>query len=222
MIKSDYGLSKGRATTEQVKSWESLIAMNDEEFESALDTVFPSGRQTQPSFWNNEAFNNPAQPVVGICWYEACAYCVWLSVSTGQDYHLSTEAQWEAAARGLEARSYAYGGNYDSARCNTFETHIRRTTPIGIFPSGKTPQGVTDLTGNTWDWTRSAYQSYPYKADAGRENLIATDDTRRVCRGSSWLHLQALAQASYRFLHFPNARSYDLGFRIVCNSPLLN
>ena len=125
--------------------------MSDDAFETLLAEWYPSGRQTQPAYWNDDAFNNPAQPVVGMCWFEARAYCAWLSAQTGQTFRLPTEAEREAAARGGQRRRYtlwggqrrryAFGNNFDAARCNTFETHIRRTTPIGVFPGGKTPTG---------------------------------------------------------------------------------
>ena len=115
-----------------------------------------------PRFWDDPDFNNPAQPVVGVCWYEARAYCAWLSAQfsplpAGEGlgvraaFRLPTEAEWEAAARGLgKGRTFAYRGKFDAARCNTFESHIRRTTPVGVFPGGETPEGVVDLCGNVW------------------------------------------------------------------------
>jgi formylglycine-generating enzyme required for sulfatase activity len=93
----------------------------------------PSGRQAKPGDWNDPAYNHPAQPVVGISWYEARAYCAWLSAQTGRVYRLPTEAECQAAARGLEGRRYAWGNEFDAARCNSFETHVRGTTPIGVF-----------------------------------------------------------------------------------------
>ena len=125
--------------------------MSDDDFETLLDTWYPPGRQAQPEYWNDDAFNNPAQPVVGICWFEAGAYCAWLSAQTGETFRLPTEAEWEAAARGTAARRYAFGDDFDATYCNTFETHVRRTTPIGVFPGGETSEGLVDMTGNTWD-----------------------------------------------------------------------
>ena len=171
--------------------------MSDDDFEALLDEWYPAGRQTQPERWNDDAYNNPAQPVVGICWFEARAYCAWLSAQTGQRFRLPTEAEWEAAARGLPGRRYAFGDNFDPASCNTFETHIRSTTPIGVFPGGETPEGLVDMTGNTWDWTSSRYMDYPYNAADGREDPV-TPGARRVVRGGSWGVAQVYARAASR------------------------
>ncbi len=175
-------------TSIQIEQWERIIEMSEEEFEAVLEGWYPPGRQTQPAYWNDDAYNHPAQPVVGICWYEARAYCAWLSAQTGYDFRLPTEAEWEAASRGLEGRRYAYGQDYDPSRCNTFDTHIRRTTPIGVFPGGETPNpaGLTDMTGNVLDWTSSLYQPYPYDAADGRKAPSGDESSVRVVRGGSW------------------------------------
>jgi formylglycine-generating enzyme required for sulfatase activity len=171
---------------ELVKQWR---AMSDDAFEAWLAKQFPEGRRTQPAFWDDEAFNQPAQPVVGICWYEVHAYCAWLSAQLGRSgaaaLRLPSEAEWEAAARGPGARRCAYGSDFDANRCNTFESHIRRTTPIGVFPDGVTPEGVHEMSGNIWEWTDNLYRDYAKRRKQGWKD--APDDTdRRVVRGGSW------------------------------------
>jgi formylglycine-generating enzyme required for sulfatase activity len=212
---------RGQFTSLQVQEWEEAIRMSDDEFEALLDTQYPPGRQTQPRYWNNETYNNPAQPVVGICWYEACAYCAWLSAQTGQLFRLPSEAEWEAAIRGLPSRCYAYGDDFDPDCCNTFETHIRRTTPIGVFPGGETPEGLVDMTGNAWEWTSSLYRPYPYRADDGREAPI-TGDNQVVMRGGSWFNTLHCARASFRAWRLPHVRGLldSQGARVVCLSPI--
>src|SRR5690606_13727187 len=132
-----------------------------------------------------------------------------------------TEAEREAAARGPQGRVYAYAGGFDPIRCNTFETHVRRTTPVGIFPGGDTPEGAADLTGNVWDWTSSAYDQerfpYPYRTDDGRD--APEWEGYRVVRGGSWNDFRDFARASYRGRYFPFIRYYDFGFRVVCGRP---
>jgi formylglycine-generating enzyme required for sulfatase activity len=207
--------------------------MSDGEFEAVLETLYPSGRQTRPDRWDDPAFNHPSQPVVGICWYETRAYCAWLSAQSGQAYRLPTEAEREAAARGRpaespwifrlwarsEGRSYAWPGDFDPARCNAFETHVRGTTPPGVFPGGDTPEGLVDMTGNVWDWTTSAYRPYPYRPDDGREDPEITE-VRRVARGGSWNSARDFARSAFRLDSLPVFRYDYIGFRVVRGSPI--
>ncbi len=207
-------LTQNRITTKQADDWEAIARMTDDQFEALLDDWYPAKRQTHPEYWHDEAYNNPAQPVVGICWHEARAYCAWLSAQAGQTFRLPTEAEREAAARGKKGRLYAYGERFDPALCNTFESHIRRTTPTGVFPGGKTPEGYMDLCGNTWDWTSSTYKPYPYDSQDGREDPYGNGELR-VVRGGSWFDLQFFARAACRFRTDPGSRDYYLGFRVV-------
>jgi formylglycine-generating enzyme required for sulfatase activity len=197
------------------------------EWENQVDEWYPPGKTyRQPQFWHDSRFNHPSQPVVGVCWFEARAYCAWLSAQTSGAYSLPTEAEWEAAARGLAGRVYAYGNDYDAARCNTFETHIRRTTPIGVFPGGQTPEGIADLSGNVWEWTTTIWGhdlnrpdfAYPYVPIDGREDT--TDGAvRRVVRGGSWYSYRDYARAAYRSYARPDYRFAYLGFRVVARRP---
>jgi formylglycine-generating enzyme required for sulfatase activity len=210
---------KGRITSRQADTWEVIARMSETEFEALLDEWYPAGRRTQPVSWNDPAYNHPSQPVVGVCWYEARAYCAWVSAQSGSTITLPTEAQWEAAARGRKGRQYASGNDFDATRCNTFETHVRSTTPIGVFPRGDTPHGLADMTGNVWDWTSSAYQPYPYIVGDGREDATR-DDVRRVVRGGSWRDPRDLARASFRRDSRPDLRFNFVGFRVVRVSPI--
>jgi formylglycine-generating enzyme required for sulfatase activity len=158
---------------------------------------------------------------VGVCWFEVRAYCAWLIAQTGETFRLPTEAEWEAAARGVQCRRYAFGDDFYAARCNTFETHIRHTTPIGVFPSGRTPEGLVDMTGNTWDWTSSLYTPYPYDVADGRE-APSSSGARRVVRGGSWDFNLVLARASFRNAFAPDLRHFNLGLRVVRSSPSLS
>jgi formylglycine-generating enzyme required for sulfatase activity len=102
--------------------------------------------------------------------------------------------------------------------CNTFETHVRNTTPIGVFPGGRTPEGLVDMTGNTWDWTSSLYTPYPYDAADGRE-VPSPPGARQVVRGGAWDAGQNRARASSRAVNAPDNRTYDLGLRVARSSP---
>ncbi|ACY15848.1 SUMF1/EgtB/PvdO family nonheme iron enzyme [Haliangium ochraceum] len=186
--------------------WQRRLLMDEATFERHLVEHYPARRETEPRHWRNPRFNNPMQPVIGISWFEARAYTAWLAAQTGQPYRLPTEAEWEAAARGREGRAFAYGDTFDPLRGNTLETHLRQPAPVGAFPSGDTPEGVADLTGNVYDLTSSLWGSqpfvtdwpYPYDAGDGREDPYASMGVSRVTRGGSWYVGRVHARAAYR------------------------
>ena len=112
---------------------------------------------TEPGYWRERRFNCPTSPVVGVSWYEAEAFCNWLQAEKkdGLVYRLPTEEEWQAAAAGKVKREYPWGGKIGPQKCNYGETDLNRTSPVGIFLEGKTPEGVHDLAGNAWEWTES-------------------------------------------------------------------
>ncbi|MDQ7024048.1 MAG: SUMF1/EgtB/PvdO family nonheme iron enzyme [Anaerolineae bacterium] len=210
-------VAQNRLTSEQADSFIVIKSWSKEQLESWLDEQYPSGQVYRlPEYWHDARFNNPNQPVVGITWYEARAYCQWLSANalTSIQYELPTEVQWEAAARGIRAWIYPYGAEFDVHQGNTFESHIRRTTPIGIYSA--TPEKIFDLSGNTYDWTLSIYDKeqflYPYDAKDGRENIRSP--LARVLRGGSWSFSRNFARAVYRDNYYPNSRNFNNGFRL--------
>ena len=191
-----------------------IRAMDDAAFESWLESWLLShgvagGRYTRPHFFDDSAFNAPLQPVVGVCWHEARAYCAWLSAQVGRTYRLPTEHEWEAAARGQARRPYAYDGQFDPAKGNTAETRLKRTTPIGVFPEGDTPDGISDLAGNS--------------TDLDVESAGTGDDPSQVwwvVRGGCWLGVRGYAHAANRVFGDPDWRNFGIGFRVVCVSPI--
>jgi formylglycine-generating enzyme required for sulfatase activity len=168
---------------------------------------------TEPRYWNQESFNNPSQPVVGISWHEAFAYCYWLSEQVGRRFRLPSEVEYEAAERGSAGRKYACGEQFEVGSSNTFESNIRRTTAVGIFENA-TPEGVFDLSGNVYTWTSSEYKPYPYRANDGREDLNRAEELR-VVRGGSWDSYLDFARAAYRGYGIPAYRINFIGFRVV-------
>ena len=211
---------QNRVTPEQAEVFIDWKKITDEEVDEQLAGWFPEGkRYSEPEYWTDTRFNNPAQPIVGITWHEARAYCAWLSAQTGWVFRLPTEAEWEVACRGQAGRRYAYGDEFEVTAGNTFESHLRRSTPVGIYLDGATPSGLMDMTGNTWDWTSSLLADYPYDDSPAHEDVKATG--ARVLRGGSWVSSQVDARGSYRNYRDPGDRDYDLGFRVVCVRPLI-
>lgn len=172
-----------------------------------------------PLMWIAPDFNHPAQPIVNVSWFEAHAYALWLSHATSQSIRLPTEAQWEAAARGLAARRWPWTADAAPQRhqINSFEAGVRCTTPVGLFTTSSTPEGMADLAGNVWEWTASVCAS-SLQAEA---NAYASPDSNapRATRGGSWITPATAARAGYRCFNIRDNRSADMGFRVVRTVP---
>jgi len=178
---------------------------------------------TQPRLWDDETWNSPSQPVVGVSWYEALAYCRWLSEKSGKPYRLPTEAEWEKAARGTDGRRYPWGDTWDASLCNNKESGPGKTTPVGEYPAGESPYGVEELVGQVWEWCRSKYGGtdakpkfgYPYKPNDGREDEEGSDT--RILRGGSWWNDDPAewCRCGYRIGDYPWLWFNLRGFRCV-------
>ncbi|MCP4211501.1 MAG: SUMF1/EgtB/PvdO family nonheme iron enzyme [Halieaceae bacterium] len=161
-----------------------------------------------------EPFLLDNHPVIGITWYEALAFCRWLSERTGTNINLPTEAQWEKAARGEDSRVYPWGEDIDENLCNYDKTGIGTTNAVGCFPGGASPWGVEGLGGNVWEWCLSKYADYPYKDDV--RNKVDASDARRVLRGGSFGPTAQLVRCACRDADHPVGWHHDGGFRVVC------
>ncbi len=114
-------------------------------------------------------------PVSESTWRGAVAFCAWRGA------RLPTEAEWEAAARGKQGRTYPWGEEPPTAEHAVFGRGSGETDPVGRHPKGATPEGVFDLVGNEAEWTSSLFKPYPYDAEDAREDPKAIGE--RVTRG---------------------------------------
>ncbi len=154
-----------------------------------------ASRRKAPWDWADQQ-RHPARPVVMVTWHDAGAYCDW-AAKKAKGCRLPDEHQWQFAASG-GIREYAWGDEEpDRSRCNV-EFLIGAPSPVGLFPSGNTPDGIADLSGNVWEWTSSRY-----KADSGRF----------VLRGGSWFINRDFAACAYRSHNDPDDHFIDIGFR---------
>jgi len=141
--------------------------------------------------------NHPREMV---SWYEATAFCSWLSHKLGYDVRLPDEREWERAARGTDGKAYPWGEEFDTAFVNTMESELSRTTPVGLHPRGVSQEGVHDLSGSVWEWCSNKYQEH---------------DEWRVLRGGSWRNNSSSARTGRRCYDHPYGRNDDFGFRVV-------
>ncbi len=229
-------LKRSGVTPQQLDGFEQLAQMDEEQVRDLFTEAQAEGPRDRPAYWDDTRYNHPAQPVVGVTWFEALAYCAWLEAQlkraavplqvwedgklSTRDFRpgtfkveLPTEAQWECAARGMTRRIYPWGRRWAEDRANTWEGHVLRSTPVGVYPRGVNALGVHDAAGNVWEWTRSLYRPYPYVPTDGREDLQR--EGYRVVRGGSWGNYGRHARCAYRGRTNPDDFGDTLGVRVV-------
>jgi formylglycine-generating enzyme required for sulfatase activity len=173
-----------------------------------------------PRHWLN--FDVPAglddHPVVNVSLADAQAYCRWLSQLTQQPYRLPTEFEWERAARGDDERTYPWGSEFEVWRCNTQESSRNQTSPVGMYsPSGDSPFGLSDLSGNVYEWTSSEFGLYQIEDDEDETAPAAGEAAsgKRTVRGGSFYYSHRFARCAARESALPTYMSPSLGFRVA-------
>ena len=154
--------------------------------------------------------------MVGVSWFDAQAYCFWLTAlakagakGSADDvslvFRLPTEVEWEWAAAGREPggglREFPWpvekGG--PNEKLANYDENVGATTPVGRYPEGATPEGLMDMAGNVWEWVENWHEEGKY----------------RSLRGGSWYNVEDALRCSYRYRLVPDNRNYSLGFRVV-------
>jgi formylglycine-generating enzyme required for sulfatase activity len=171
---------------------------------------------THPRFWHDRKWNCPNSPVVGVCWYEADAFCKWLT-QTRKDshiYRLPSEEEWQAAAVGKDGREYPWKGKWQEKMCNTSETEIHKTSSVGIFIKGNTPNtDLADMAGNVWEWTCSDYKTKKQLKDFILNLSREKAQQNPALRGGSFIGFKDGVRCVSRTFYYPDYRGYDFGFR---------
>jgi formylglycine-generating enzyme required for sulfatase activity/predicted MPP superfamily phosphohydrolase/energy-coupling factor transporter ATP-binding protein EcfA2 len=168
----------------------------------------------EPRFWRERKWNGANFPVVGINWYEASAYTRWLSKVSGLIYYLPPEAQWEKAARGGSGLIYPWGSKWREGRCNSRQSQLGRSCPVGIFPADKSPYGCMDMAGNVMEWCSDWYRNDYYKVSPKKNPRGPRSGSFRVIRGGNWFYSPGNCRAACRYRGLPTFRGSGVGFRL--------
>jgi formylglycine-generating enzyme required for sulfatase activity len=214
-------LDTGNFSPEEAEYYAQIFGLDEDDYKAEISKSYEGKSRTGPAYWDNPERNNPSQPVVGITWFEARAYCAWLSVVTGKPYRLPTEVEWEAAARGslpfghdVENRTYPWGNDWDKEKANSLEGRVLKPSPVGAYActGAVGPFEAEDQAGNVYNWTSSLYLPYPY--DPSKSEL-AEAEGERVVRGGSWVNYSRYVRCAYRFRYVPVDFFNNFGCRVV-------
>ncbi len=163
-----------------------------------------------PRCWRDSFWKLPDHPVVGVSWYEAVAFCLWLGAITGECIMLPTESQWQRAARGDDDRLYPWGTIWDRQNCNNSvaPNNSTQSTPVTAYAGrGDSSFGVSDMAGNTWEWCRTGHKT-------GTRRVSGVEV--RVLRGGSWGMLEPdFYRVTARDWAAPECAETFRGFRIA-------
>ncbi len=150
----------------------------------------------RPRFWGDAAWSAylaPSQPMVGVSWHEAQAYARFSGA------RLPIEREWERAARGEDGRTFPWGNQFRPLNAH-HRGGARCTLPVGCFPSGRSPHGLLDASGNVWEWM---------------DDQFDLSGNLRAARGGGWNAHPPQLRCANRNAWSKEARFSNLGFRLA-------
>jgi len=185
--------------------------------ESATACTAPDGSYSYDPACNWGAPNRGAHPINCVDWTQAAAYCAW----AGNGRRLPTEAEWEKAARGTDARTYPWGDatptcdhavmsdpNADGTGCG-----LGTTWPVGSKGSGASPYGALDMAGNVYQWVSDWYDPNYYSVSPPTDPQGPATGSSTILRGGSWLNTVHLFATYRRVIGDRSTWDDSAGFR---------
>jgi len=239
---SDFFMGKYEVTNEQFRNFilQTGYKTSAERFgkgygisnEGMEDRGLKDGINWKHPLWPSDSITNKMDhPVLQISHDDATIFARWLSMKTGLNYRLPTEAEWEYAARN-SAKEYEYSWGSDKPADNIADESMRKhrkykywkvwdgyndgyvyTSPVGKFKPTKL--GLFDISGNASEWCSDWYDSYFYESKIKDNPQGAPEGVERSLRGGSWNFKPPYLRCANRMAIFPNNWSYYIGFRLV-------
>ena len=199
VIDHDYWIDKYPVTNEKYRAFILADGYGNQAYWSSDGWKWKTENNiTVPEYWNNQRWNKADHPVVGVSYYEVEAYATWAGK------RLSTEREWEKAARGEDGCEYPWGDEFDKGKCNSREAAIGHTTLVTQCPNGVSPYGCYDMAGNVWEWCVDWYDE--------------TKDSR-VLRGGSWDNAPEGLRVFNRSGDNAGHRDGNIGLRLAQDIP---
>ncbi|MGW5336000.1 formylglycine-generating enzyme family protein [Streptomyces bauhiniae] len=172
-----------------------------------------------PTSWQFGVYPAPLanHPVWSVSPQDADAYAAWLAHRTGRAFRLPTEAEWEYAASGGDGRAYPWGEEPSEDLANTVEYGPLTTTPVGMYPLGRSPFGAYDMGGNVEEYVADDYRPYP-GGHVVADDLHSEVSSYRIARGGSFTRYADLARCRRRHGWYQRDL-YAMGFRLAETPP---
>ncbi|MCB1909753.1 MAG: SUMF1/EgtB/PvdO family nonheme iron enzyme [Rhodocyclaceae bacterium] len=206
-----FAIARHPVTVAQYQAFIDASGYREERFWAGLDRRIDA--PDEPSW------PEPNMPRSDVSWFEAMAFCRWLSDALGEPIRLPTEWEWERAAGGTEGWSYPWGEDYRAGHANCDESdweggvYLGAASAVGCYPQGASVEGALDLAGNVWEWCLNEFHD-PERVGPGGE-------ASRVLRGGSWYFHPQDCRAADRFNLSPDFRFISIGFRVCRGSPIV-
>jgi formylglycine-generating enzyme len=144
-----------------------------------------SANWRNPHAMSTSAKSRSNHPVTQVAWHDAMKFCEWLSLSTGLQIRLPTEAEWEKAARGTDGRLHPWGNKRLDHLFRQRGANEEITRPVGqMSPETDSPYGCGDMVGNVWEWVADWYDKRYYEYSPKSNPRGPASGTHKVLRGS--------------------------------------
>ncbi|MFZ0821912.1 MAG: SUMF1/EgtB/PvdO family nonheme iron enzyme [Candidatus Acidiferrales bacterium] len=175
--------------------------------------------RAKPLHWEDAGFNDPRQPVAAVSWFDAMAYCEWLSGVSGCAYFLPSEAQWERGARGgAEGEDFPWGNvpqGESAESCVPDYTARWKNGPENVGLYAPNAYGLYNMGDNVHEWCADWYDAGYYARSPDRNPRNDLPTGRRASRGGSWRHHIKFTRTAARSSIPPEFKYADYGFRVA-------
>lgn len=156
-------------------------------------------------------FQGEDRPREMLNWYEAVAFCGWLSDRIDHPVTLPSIFEWQRAFQGDDQRLFPWGNTFDVALCNTIESQLKMTSLVTRYPESASPFAVHDLAGNVWEWCLNLDFANNFSPDLQKLG-------KRIVRGGSFMSPGLRANANFYYSLKPDTFHAAIGFRVVYKS----
>ncbi len=168
----------------------------------------------------------PQAPVIGVSWFDAAAYCLWLGARSRRPFRLPGELEWEKSARGVDGRAFPWGNHPDPAFHCMQDSHLPDPgpPPYTAFSVDDSPYGVAGMGGGVQDWCADAWRAQGPSRRGSRavsppphraaDAIQRTAAPRRVIRGGAWNLDERACRSAARSAMAAGRTADNVGFRV--------